>query len=503
MNAAARPTTSRAELTAVIKRARNIMRKDPGLNGDADRIPQLSWLLFLKSLDDHEKSRELVEDDYRPVIDEPFRWRDWAGPDVSKPRTGESLTGFVNNELLPHLAGLRGLARQGRERDVVAQVFSDVHNRMLSGYLLAELVEQIDRVNFNSSDDLHTMALVYESMLKEMRDSAGDAGEFYTPRPVVRFMVDMLDPQIGETVMDPAAGTGGFLVEAHEHVKTKVSSVQDRERTRGTIRGFEKKPQPFLLGQMNLLLHNAHEPAVVRGNALLPSLTEQKDDGVDIVLTNPPFGGEEEASVVKSFPVGMRTSETSWLFLQAVMARIDRSRGRAAVVVPNSTLFDKGIGAAIKKKLLTEFDLHTVVRLPNGVFEPYTAIPSNLLFFEAGRPTRDVWFYELPLPEGRKKYTKTKPLRYEEFADLATWWGSPGAGTERREDRTENDHAWTVPVEQIVERGYDLDLRNPHQADSLENRPVAEILDELVEVEKEILELLQGLRAEVGSGARR
>ncbi|MEU2200772.1 class I SAM-dependent DNA methyltransferase [Isoptericola sp. NPDC019482] len=493
MNAAARPTSTRAELSAVIKRARNIMRKDPGLNGDADRIPQLSWLLFLKSLDDHEKRREMFEPDSRPLLGEPYRWRDWAGPGAATQRVGAALSTFVDENLLPHLAGMRGTG----ERDVVGQVFADVRNRMLSGYLLGELIEQIDRVNFNSSDDLHTMAHVYESMLKEMRDSAGDAGEFYTPRPVVRFMVDMIDPQVGETVMDPASGTGGFLVEAHEHVQEMVTSVAQRERTRGTLRGFEKKPQPFLLCQMNLLLHDALDPKVDRANSLDAALSEQEYDGVDVVLTNPPFGGEEEAAIAKSFPAGMRTEETSWLFLQAVMARILRRKGRAAVVVPNSTLFGKGVGGRIKKKLLENFDLHTVVRLPNGVFEPYTAIPSNLLFFEAGRPTAETWFYELPTPEGRKKYTKTKPLRHEEFADLQAWWGEPGPGPEKRKARVENEHSWKVGIDELVKREYDLDLRNPHVADALEDRPVAEILDELVDVEEQILDLLRGLRAEV------
>jgi type I restriction enzyme M protein len=498
VNAAARPTSSRAELTAVIKRARNIMRKDPGLNGDADRIPQLSWLLFLKSLDDHEKRREMLEPDAPPVLRKPYRWRDWAGPDADDQRVGDALSTFVDGNLLPYLAGLHGTG----ERDVVGQVFADVRNRMLSGYLLGELIEQIDRVNFNSSDDLHTMAHVYESMLKEMRDSAGDAGEFYTPRPVVRFMVDRIDPRVGETVMDPASGTGGFLAEAHEHVQRTIASVEERERTRGTIRGFEKKPQPFLLCQMNLLLHDVLDPRVVRANSLDAALSEQEYDGVDVVLTNPPFGGEEEAAIAKSFPAGMRTSETSWLFLQAVMARISRRKGRAAVVVPNSTLFDKGVGGRIKKKLLENFDLHTVVRLPNGVFEPYTAIPSNLLFFEAGRPTAETWFYELPMPAGRKKYTKTKPLRFEEFADLQAWWGEPGSGPEKRTGRVGNEHAWKVPVAELIEREYDLDLRNPHVGDSLEERPVAEILDELVEVEEQILDLLQGLRADVAEDAK-
>ena len=491
--------TTRADLSAVVKRARNIMRKDPGLNGDADRIPQLSWLLFLKSLDDREREREAFGELKTPILEKPYRWRDWAGKEREFDRTGDALITFVNANLIPHL-GASGAGRATAEQDVVTQVFADVRNRMVSGFLLAELIEQVDRVNFNSSDDLHTMAHVYESMLKEMRDSAGDAGEFYTHRPLVRCMVEMMDPRISEVVMDPAVGTGGFLVEAHEHVSRQVTTSADHKRTAGTLRGFEKKPQPFLLTQMNLLLHGALEPRVVRSNALLPKLAEQRADGVDVVLTNPPFGGEEEASVAKQFPAGKRTAETSWLFLQAVMARIAKKGGRAALVVPNSTLFDKGVGGAIKKDLLEGFDLHTVVRLPNGVFEPYTAIPSNLLFFEAGRPTTQTWFYELPLPEGRKKYTKTKPLRHEEFADLAAWWGDPGPGPERRARRVANEHAWTVPVADLVERGYDLDLRNPHRSDDVEHRPVAEILDELIAVEEELLGLLRGLRDEESAG---
>lgn len=491
-----RTTTTRADLSAVVKRARNIMRKDPGLNGDADRIPQLSWLLFLKSLDDRERQREAFGEATVSILGEPYRWRDWAGKGRAVDRTGDALITFVNANLIPHLGASSTAGRTNPERDVLTQVFADVRNRMVSGYLLAELIEQVDRVNFNSSDDLHTMAHVYESMLKEMRDSAGDAGEFYTPRPLVRFMVDMLDPRIGEVVMDPAVGTGGFLVEAHEHVSSQVTTMADRERTVGTLRGFEKKPQPFLLAQMNLLLHGAVEPRVVRSNALLAQLTEQRADGVDVVLTNPPFGGEEEQSVAKQFPAGKRTAETSWLFLQAVMARIAVQRGRAALVVPNSILFDKGVGAVIKKDLLEGFDLHTVVRLPNGVFEPYTAIPSNLLFFEAGRATTQTWFYELPLPEGRKKYTKTKPLRYEEFANLAAWWGKVGAGPKGRAGRMANEHAWSVDVTDLIERGYDLDLRNPHRSDDVEHRPVAEILDELISIENELLRLLRDLRAE-------
>ncbi|GAB3159780.1 type I restriction-modification system subunit M [Myceligenerans halotolerans] len=491
----ARKTTTRDELTTVIKRARNIMRKDPGLNGDVDRIPQFSWMLFLKAFDDKEREHELTDDDFSPVIEAPYRWRDWAGPKATTRRSGDALTTFVNDNLLPHLAGLHGTGKQGDARDVIGMVFADTRNRMLSGFLLGEVAEQIDKVNFNSSDDLHTVAHVYESMLKEMRDAAGDAGEFYTPRPVVRFMVGRIDPKIGETVMDPAVGTGGFLVESLAHQEKSVKTLADRQRLRGALRGFEKKPLPFLLSQMNLLLHGAEAPAIQRGNALASPIAEQRDDVVDVVLTNPPFGGEEETEIAKNFPLKMRTAETSWLFLQAVMARIERRKGRAAVVVPNSVLFDKGVGGAIKKQLVQKFNLHTVVRLPNGVFAPYTLIPSNILFFEAGSPTTDVWFYELPTPEGRKNYTKTKPLRYEEFADLEAWWGPTTAAA--RADRVENEHAWKVSVAEIVERGYDLDLRNPHVGEALENKPVVELLDELVSTEEEILKLLRELQSEV------
>lgn len=494
-----RPTTTRTELTGVVKRARDIMRKDPGLSGDVDRIPQLSWLLFLKAFDDHESFEEQMSDDHRPAIEEPYRWRDWAATGLKGARSGESLTGWVNGSLLPYLAGLESGDSVDDNRDVVGKIFADVRNKMLSGYLLRDLIEQIDKVNFNSSDDLHTIAHVYESMLKEMRDAAGDAGEFYTPRPVVRFMVEQVDPRLGESVMDPAVGTGGFLVQAQEHLRDQVVTTQDQHKLAGALRGFEKKPLPFLLSQMNLLLHDARAPQIFRTNALDSSLREQRDAGVDVVLTNPPFGGEEESSVAGRFPAGMQTAETSWLFMQAVMARISKSpSGRAAVVVPNGVLFSGGVGAKIKKKLLEEFDLHTVVRLPNGIFAPYTLIPTNILFFEAGRPTTDIWFYEHPLPEGRKNYTKTKPLRYEEFTDCAEWWGRHGA--DGRDTRVETEQAWKVPVAQVVERGYNLDLRNPRQA-GLNYRPVTELVDDLVRTEEKILSALRALQSGVAEHA--
>ncbi|RBY79801.1 SAM-dependent DNA methyltransferase [Geodermatophilus sp. TF02-6] len=482
-----------ANLSAVIKRARDVMRKDAGLNGDADRIPQIAWLLFLKALDDLEESREVTDPDYRPALSSPYRWRDWAADSTTR-RSGDALLTFVNENLLPHLAGLSGGGGAGDTRETLGAIFRDTRNRMLSGYLLADLVDEVNKVSFRSSDDVHTMAHLYESMLREMRDAAGDAGEFYTPRPVIRFMVGRVDPRPGEVVMDPAAGTGGFLVEAWDHLVAAADAsetpARQRELLRGTLRGFEKKPMPYLLGQMNLLLHEVDAPRITRGNALTFSAADQRRDGVDVVLTNPPFGGEEEAGVKDYFPSDYRTAETSWLFLVSVMERISRSpHGRAAVVVPNGVLFDEGIGARIKEKLLREFNLHTIVRLPNGTFSPYTLIPTNILFFERGGPTKEIWFYEHPLPEGRKNYTKTKPLRYEEFADCEAWWG----GAERG-DRVETAQAWKVPVEDV--KSYNFDLHNPHRPDDLAHRPPAELIEELIDTEKRILALLDALRAE-------
>lgn len=485
------PPTTRQRLQAVIKECRNIMRKDAGLNGELDRLPQLAWLLFLRALDDFEEAREVTERAYQPALAGRFRWREWARGG----QTGEPLLDFVNGELLPHLRELEGSGKAGDPRDTIAQIFSDVTNRMLSGYLLKDLISQLDRIEFSNADDIHTMAHLYESMLKEMRDAAGDSGEFYTPRPLVRFMVDMVDPQVGETVMDPAMGTGGFLVEAYEHLMEQATTSAQRTTVQQSIRGTEKKPMPLLLAQMNLLLHEIDRPQVTRQNALNQPVQDLRTDSVDVVVTNPPFGGEEEDSVKANFPTAMRTSETVWLFLQAVMARLERSENRharCAIVVPNSVLFDTGVGARIKAHLMEHFNLHTVLRLPNGVFAPYTIIPSNVLFFEKGQQDDHVWFYEHPLPEGRKNYTKTKPLTFEEFGSCAEWWG--GAG---REGRVENEHAWHVPTKEIIDDSYNIDLRNPHRPDDLAHKPPAELVKELIETEEELLVVLRDLEREI------
>jgi type I restriction enzyme M protein len=324
-------------------------------------------------------------------------------------------------------------------------------------------------------------------MLREMRDAAGDSGEFYTPRPVIRFITQQVDPKLGEVVLDPACGTGGFLVEALEHLAPAVKTAAQRRQLHENLRGVEKKPLPYLLGMMNLVLHEVGQPNITRGNALSTPITQiSKSDRVDVVLTNPPFGGEEEKGIQANFPADKQTAETAWLFVQLVIRSL-KDGGRCGIVVPNGVLFGDGVGAKTKKQLLDECNLHTVARLPDGVFEPYTAIPSNLLFFDKTGRTKETWFYEIPPPEGRKKYTKTKPMRFEEFADCQAWWV----------DRTENERAWRVPIADLEDNGYNLDLRNPNRPDDLAHRPPTELLAELIATEKEILLLLEDLEREI------
>jgi type I restriction enzyme M protein len=372
------------------------MRKDKGLNGDLDRLPLLTWIMFLKFLDDLEMQREeeakLAGKRFRPAIEKPYRWRDWA----ANPQgiTGDALLAFINHEEVirpdgkrgPGLfAYLRGLtsANGDDRRDVIATVFRGVDNRMKSGYLLRDVITKISGIHFTSSDELHTLGSLYESMLREMRDAAGDSGEFYTPRPVVRFLVAMTDPRLGETVLDPAAGTGGFLVEAFDHLAAQVKTVADRKVIQGrSLGGCEPKPLPYLLCQVNLLLHGLDAPQIDSGNALRNKLIEiGEKDRVDVILTNPPFGGEEEKGIQGNSPEDRQTAETALLFLQLIMRKLKRhptSAGRAAraaVVVPNGTLSGDGVCARIKEELLRDFNLHTIVRLPNGVFAPYTPVP--------------------------------------------------------------------------------------------------------------------------------
>lgn len=411
----------------------------------------LTWILFLKLLDDSELMREerakLAGVRLRPTIAEPYRWRDWAAREEGI--TGDDLKEFINNEKTDKLDGterpglfayLRTL--QGDDahdpRRTIAAVFKDITNRMQSGHLLRDVINKVNGIHFNSSEEMHTLSRLYESLLKEMRDAAGDSGEFYTPRAVVRFMVEVIDPRLGETVLDPACGTAGFLVEAYQHLEKQCRKAEHRRTLQqSSILGGEAKPLPFMLAQMNLLLHGLEAPQINPGNSLTEKLSDIGDkDRVDVVLTNPPFGGEEERGVLNNFPADKQTAETALLFMQLIMRKLRRKPkpGRAAVIVPDGFLFGEGVAGRVKEELLTQFNLHTIVRLPKGVFAPYTGIQSNLLFFDRSGKTKDLWFYEMPLPVGRKNYSKTAPLQYEEFADCLAWW----------RNREENDRAWRI-----------------------------------------------------------
>jgi len=376
----------------------------------------------------------------------------------------------------------------GDRRDVIATVFKGTINRMINGYLLRDVVNKVNGIHFTSSEEIHSLGHLYESMLKEMRDAAGDSGEFYTPRAVVRFMVEVIDPRLGETVLDPACGTGGFLVEAYSHLEKQCRTVQEREilQTRSLV-GGEAKSLPYLLAQMNLLLHGLESPQIDPGNSLRFPLKEiGNKERVDIILTNPPFGGEEERGILGNFPEDKQTSETALLFLQLIMRKLKRppKPGRAGLVVPNGTLFGDGVCARVKEELLKEFNLHTIVRLPNGVFALYTSIPTNLLFFDCSGPTKEVWYYEQPLPEGRKQYTKTAPIQFEEFAGCLAW----------RKKREENERAWKVPAADILNNGCNLDIKNPNSRQDFEHLPPERLAEDIFEKEQRIAEIMTEIK---------
>ena len=498
--------TPAQRLSEIIKTCRNIMRKDKGMNGDGDRLPMLTWIMFLKFLDDNEQLQEMNSQlegkEYKPAIDNPYRWRDWA---KDKNLTGDDFLSFINNEkvklsdgkerigLLYYLRGLQ--SETGTERkDVIATVFKGVANRMISGYLFRDVVNKIDEIHFTNNEEINTLSHLYESILKEMRDASGDAGEFYTPRPVVKFMVDILDPKIGETILDPASGTGGFLVAAFDHLKKQAKTVEQRKILQdSSIIGGEAKPLPYLLCQMNLLLHGLNYPKIDSGNSLRIPLRDIGDkDQVNVILTNPPFGGEEERGILNNFPDDKKTTETALLFLQLIMRKLKKKKankegGRAALVVPNGTLFADGIAARVKKQMLDDFNLHTIIRLGEGVFAPYTGIQSNLLFFESGGPTKEIWYYELLPPGERKNYSKTKPIQNEEFEEIKKWWNN----------RKINDNAWKVKLKDIIHTddegkllNVNLDFKNPKRRNEFEYRKPIELMNSIMDKEKKVLKLI-------------
>ncbi len=466
----------------MIKSVQDIMRKDAGVDGDAQRISQLCWMLFLKIFDAREEEWELENDDYKSPIPKKFRWREWAADEEGI--TGDALLDFVNNQLFPKLKSLSATDGQSL---VVRSVFEDAFNYMKNGTLLRQVVNKLNEINFHTQSERHQLNDIYEKLLKDLQ-SAGNAGEFYTPRAVTQFIVDMVNPQLGETVFDPACGTGGFLACAIEHLKSQAKTPKERRLVERSIYGVEKKQLPHMLAITNMILHGIEIPDQIRhDNTLSRPLTDYgKKDYVDVIITNPPFGGMEEDGIENNFPATFRTRETADLFLVLIM-KLLKPKGRSAVVLPDGTLFGEGIKTRIKEQLLTDFKLHTIVRLPNGVFAPYTGIKTNLLFFEKGGPTKDVWYYEHPYPDGQKSYSKTKPMRIEELEPEKKWW----------KKRRESEFAWKVSAKTIAENGYNLDIKNPNTVDDGPGDPDV-LLKEFKALSAEVAKIQDKLKTELG-----
>lgn len=458
-------------ISSAVKSIQDIMRKDAGVDGDAQRLGQMSWLLFLKVFDAQEEQLELELDDYSTPIPSDFLWRNWAADNEGI--TGDELLEFVNDELFPDLKNLTAPIDKNPRGYVVKAAFSDAFNYMKNGTLLRQVINKLNEIDFTDSNERHLFGDLYEQILKDLQ-SAGNAGEFYTPRAITKFIVAVTNPQLGESIMDPACGTGGFLACAFDHVKANyVKTADDHQTLQQQIHGVEKKQLPHLLCTTNMMLHGIEVPVQIKhGNTLNKPLSSW-DEQVDVIITNPPFGGTEEDGIEKNFPAEFQTRETADLFLQLII-EVLATKGRAAVVLPDGTLFGEGVKTKIKKMLMEECNLHTIVRLPNGVFNPYTGIKTNILFFTKGTPTKHVWFYEHPYPVGVKNYNKTKPMKFEEFETELAWWGDEADGFAAR---VENEQAWKVSIDDIIARNYNLDIKNPHVGEVVSHDPQALLAD--------------------------
>jgi type I restriction enzyme M protein len=451
-------------LNNLVKRLQDIMRNDAGVNGDAQRIEQMVWILFLKVYDAKEELWEFHDDNYRSIIPEECRWRNWAVDNKDgNAMTGENLWNFVNNTLFIKLKDIEVNEKTPIKKAIVKFAFEDAYNYMKDGILLRQVVNVIDEIDFTEYSERHAFTEIYEQILKDLQ-SQRSSGEFFTPRAVTNFMVQMIKPQLGQSIADFACGTGGFLTSALKYLEPQVNSVEDRERFNNAIFGIEKKALPHLLCVTNLLLHDIDEPAIIHGNSLEKNVREYKDkDRFDIILMNPPYGGNEKDGVKINFPVELRSSETADLFISVIMYRLKKD-GQAGIILPDGFLFGTdNAKVAIKEKLLKEFNLHTVIRLPHSVFAPYTSITTNILFFDKSSETKDTWFYRMDMPEGYKNFSKTKPMKLEHFAPVIEWWNN------KEEINIDGfDKARKYSVVEIAERGYNIDLCGfPHEEEEI------------------------------------
>lgn len=451
-------------LSNFVKRLQNIMWNDAGINGDAQRIEQMVWILFLKIYDAKEEDWEFYNDHYQSIIPEELRWRNWAVDHKDgKALTGDALLDFVNNKLFPTLKNIEITEETKMNQIIVRTAFEDNNNYMKDGILLRQVINVIDEINFEEYEDRHAFGEIYETILRSLQ-SAGNAGEFYTPRAVTDFMVQMLKPKLGETIADFACGTGGFLTSALKVLDSQVDTVDDRKTYSNSIYGIEKKALPFLLCVTNMLLHDIDNPQIIHGNTLEKNVRDYKEsDRFDVILMNPPYGGNEKNEIKQNFPADLRSSETADLFMDVIMYRLKKN-GRCAIILPDGFLFGTdNAKLAIKKKLLSEFNLHTIIRMPHSVFAPYTSITTNILFFDNNGPTKNTWFYRLDMPEGYKNFSKTKPMKLEHFAPAIDWWN------DRKEINIDGfDKSKCYTAEEIAARGYNLDLCGyPHEEEEI------------------------------------
>lgn len=467
-------------IDSFIKSIQDIMRQDAGVDGDAQRISQLVWMLFLKVYDAKEAEWELFEEDYKSIIPEDLRWRNWAEDEEGM--TGDELLEFVNERLFKELKDLTVAETTDKRALIVKTVFEDSYNYMKSGTLLRQVINKLNELDFDDYEDRHAINDIYETILRDLQ-SAGNAGEYYTPRVLTDFIIEMLNPQIGEKIADFACGTGGFLVSALKHLEKQIKTVEDRRIVQSSLFGIEKKPLPHLLCMTNMLLHDIDSPNILRDNSLSTNVRDYTEkDKYDVIAMNPPFGGIEEDGIQINFPTEFRTSETADLFMTLIMFRL-KEGGRAGVILPDGFLFgDDNAKIAIKKKLLSEFNLHTIVRLPNGVFAPYTSIATNILFFDKTKPTEKIDYYQVPLPKDLKNgFTKTKPFKTEHLQGVKAWW--------HNRDK-EDKNAYSATIEEIEKANYNLDFKNPNNGNKEKEYSLHELLTMMKEKSHNIQRLI-------------
>lgn len=445
------------------------MWQDTGLNGDAQRVEQLGWMLFLKIFSDKDLELELLNDNYKSPIPRELHWvkkkGNWAGDDEGI--TGDELIEFVDRKLFPALRNI-DVSTGNKRALIVREVFEGNNNYMKSGINIRKVLNKLNEIDFNIAKDRHAFGEIYEGILKELQ-SAGKSGEFYTPRAITQFITDMISPKIGEKVLDPACGTGGYLTAAIEHLIGQAKTVDDRISIQDKIIGWEYKPLPYLLATTNLILHDIEVPNITFRDSLDQPLSSYKErDRVDVILANPPFGGIVANSNENNFPQNFRTKESADLFL-VLMVHLLKNGGRAGIVLPDGSLTGEGVKQRVRKKLLEECNLHTIIRLPNSVFQPYATVATNLLFFVKGTPTKEVWYYEHRLPEGQKSYSKTKTIKRSEFKPIEQWWSN----------RVESEVSWKVDIKTIEERGYDLDIKNPFRQEENHEFSSSELIEKI------------------------